>query len=226
MPDAQTIPLSVTTADPMLAAMLRLVAAQGLSIEADAIERPAPDEPERLLLSVVLAKEAATAATFDHDDAEAIDPLLAAPTDTRSATRPLGVGAGMGAGIELDLLPPDDDATFRPRHEPAPADDKRALIDTQLLIVSDLARNPRLADVAVHFLKPLAGRGYRIDGNAEAVLLRLANDLVGYQPRNLSQAASVLLDGKHERFPDRKEVFAAFGEVMKPGARADQQKAA
>lgn len=214
MPDPQTIPLTVTTSDPMLAAMLRLVAAQGLAIEADAIERPAPDEPERLLLSVVLVQDAAPAVTFDHDDDEAIDPHA----DER---RPAG------SGVEVDLLPPDDDAVYRPSRRGGDADtDKRGEIDIQLAIVSRLADNPRLADVARHLLKPLAGRGYRIDGNHEAALTRLANEFATHPPRQLAKAAALLLEGRHECVPDQGEIYQALGRASKPGSPVDQQKAA
>ena len=204
-----TIPISVSTDDAMLAAMLRLIGAAGLTIAVDAIERPAADEAERLLLSVELptlktsdlfaidasvGTSVAGVVKFDHDDEEAIDPQ---------------------AG--LALLPPDPDAVFRPRSADEYTDE-RSEADLQLLAVSRLGENPALSDVVRHLLKPLAGKGWPTDGNSEAVLTRLAEEFCTYPPRMLAAAAQRLLNGRHSHFPDQAEIFEAIGRAMRPGS--------
>lgn len=192
-----TIPISVSTDDAMLAAILRLIGAAGLTIAVDAIERPAADEAERLLLSVELPSAPRVSTAFDHDDDEAIDPH-----------------ARCG---ELDLRSPDPDAVFRPRS----ADDydaERSEADLQLLAVSRLGESQGLVDVVRHLLKPLAGKGWPIDGNREAVLTRLAEEFATYPPRHLAGAAQRLLNGRHSHFPDQAEIFEAIGRAMRPGS--------
>lgn len=209
----QTITLPVTTNDDMLAAMLRLIAAQGLAIEVDAIERPSPDDAERLLLSVELPG--------------AVQPSLAAEFE-RLAAVDASVGvvtAGVLQGDTSDWLPPDPDAVYRPRGSDADTDDKRDEIDKQLLIVSRLGDRPQLADVARHLLKPLAGKGWTIDGDREAVLVRLAEEFADYRSGHLADAAARLLGGRHSHFPDMGEIYQALGRAARPGA-SNARKAA
>ena len=186
--------ITVSTDDDMLAAMLRLISASGLTIMVDAIERPGPGEAERLLLSVELP---AAQQAFDHDDDEAIDPHA----------RP----------GELELQPPDPDAVFRPRSADEYTDD-RSEADLQLLAVSRLGESQGLVDVVRHLLKPLASKGWPIDGNREAVLTRLAEEFATYPPRHLAGAAQRLLNGRHSHFPDQAEIFEAIGRAMRPGS--------
>ena len=218
----QQIPITISTDDDLLAAMLRLISAQGLTVTVDAIERPGVDEAERLLLSIELPTRATIAdqapafamaagpvRVFDHDDDEAIDPVASS--------------AASGSGIELDLQPADGDAVYRPHIRQAasePADDKRDEIDKQLLIVSRLTDRPALADVCRHLLRPLAGRGWTIDGDREAVLMRRAEEFATYRPAHLKVAAEYLLRGKHTHFPDNGEILQAIGWAARPGALA------
>ena len=205
----QTIPIAVSTDDPMLAAMLRLIGAAGLTIAVDAIERPAADEAERLLLSVELpspmAAPGAVATGFDHDDDEAIDTHARAP--------------------ELELQPPDPDATFRPMGAEEYGE-ARGEIDLQMSALSRLAEKQPLADVVRCLLRPLAARGWPIDGNREAVLTRLAEEFATYSHRHLAEAAARLLGGRHTHFPDQAEIYEAIGRAARPGASAQTRKAA
>lgn len=222
----QQIPITISTDDDLLAAMLRLIAAQGLAITVDAIERPGADEAERLLLSIELPTRSAIAhqaPVYDHDD-EAIDPFR---VSTVSVTTPAPVGVSTSTGIELDLLPADDDSAYRPHSRAAePADDKRDEIDKQLLIVSRLADRPGLGDVCRHLLRPLAGKGYTIDGDREAVLFRRAEEFAAYRVSLLRPAAEYLLRGKHAHFPDSGEILKAIGWAASPGRATPDAKAA
>lgn len=233
----QQIPITISTDDDLLAAMLRLISAQGLTVTVDAIERPGVDEAERLLLSIELPtrnpengwkryvreRNAEIAAAFAD---EAVDPFAPA---TASATTPTpAVPVYSGSGIELDLQPADGDAVYRPHRGDAaePADDKRDEIDKQLLIVSRLADRPGLGDVCRHLLRPLAGKGWHIDGDREAVLFRRAEEFGSYRPSMLKAAAEYLLRGKHTHFPDTGEIMKALGWAAAPGRTAHEAKAA
>ncbi len=220
-----TIVIPVTTADPMLAAMLRLFACSGAVL--NIATTPAGDTVLDLpaAINALASKAAANAPVFDQgcqrDPGDDSDAAQHAPGGRLDEV--VSAGANQN-GIELDLLPPDDDATFRPARANADADDKRGEIDIQLAIVARLGDRPPLADVARHLLRPLAGKGWIIDGNREAVLTRLAEEFAEYRAGHLADAASRLLGGRHSRFPDMGEIYQALGRAAKPGS--SQRKAA
>lgn len=192
--------LAFTVEDPMIAAVLRLAAASGILITGATLDR-GDDGATGLVISAKI-------------DAR---PIKAEPLVEIPAAAPLVLDA---AGFLGEPLPAEPDANFRPRPardaEPAAPMTESEL---QLAIVARLeVENDRAAaSVARSLLRPLASRGWAVDGDREAVLRRVATDFADYRNSHLAKAANLLTKGKHSSFPEHREIYAALGRAARPG---------
>lgn len=81
-------------------------------------------------------------------------------------------------------------------------------------IIAEITQDPATHDVAAYLIKPLMGRDPPLlfeGGTQREVLFRTALKFKTYGKKKLIFAASHLLKGKHQVFPDFDEIFAALG---------------
>lgn len=221
----QSIPLNVIAGDDTLDALLRLLATQGATLQISRLDWSNGDggdvrgtvalirNVEHPPAQLTLDPEAfiAAAAPVARDFLE-----VGLPTTSHGATvtitEPEADAPPAPADDGLDVQPADDDAQYR---GPVQAPPTLTEADMQCLIVDRLATNPHLADVCMKLLKPLAHRGYSIDGDREAFLTRTANEFADYRTTHYAKAAGLLLKGRHVFFPEQAEIYAALGKAAR-----------
>lgn len=213
--------LSVTVKDPMTAAILRLAGVSGIHVVGARLENNPDGSIDLTISALVGISVASKPAPVD------IDPhfgRVVDPPSPESVTTVIGPGAGASALQLSDVLPAEPDAVFRPmtkaNEEPSDEPGAPALSESerQLAIVDQIQADTRLTGVVRSLLRPLASRGWQINGDRETVLRNVAEHYADYRPSQLATAANLLVRGKHMRFPDWIEIDAAIGRAARPGA--------
>lgn len=203
----QIIVLALTTAEPMLAAMLRLVAVHGVPVAISI-------DPAGIAALDVSA--AIDGITSDIDRRNAAAHRAAVDADVGDVDAPggrLAEGVSAGAsqsGITIDVEPADPDDAYRGPRQMIDRDVHDGQLEA-LRVVGLLAQNPKLAKVVRHLVRPLVVARLAIDGDPEVVLTRIAEDFATCTAAQLSTAAALFTVSKRTGMPSRAEIAAALG---------------